>query len=70
MRHHGIKLDSHPLAFAVVDVMGTQNAIGDGVFTSFIGTWHASGILPDLGTMEQVHSLLDKIYHVGFSKIS
>ena len=70
VRHHGIKLDSHPLAFAVVDVMGTQNAIGDGVFTSFIGTWHASGILPDLGTMEQVHSLLDKIYHVGFSKIS
>ena len=63
VRHHRIKADVHLLALATIDVMGTQNAVGDGVLTSLVGRGHTRCILNHLLAVEQIHSMFDQFNH-------
>ena len=66
--NHRIETDAHFLALAAVDVMGTENSVGDGVFAGLVRSRLASRVGNDRLSVQEIHTVRNQFYHnsVGF----
>ena len=66
--NHRIETDAHFLALAAVDVVGTENSVGDRVFAGLVRGRLSGGIGDDRLAVQEIHTMRNQFYHncVGF----
>ncbi len=63
---HRIETDTHFLALGAIDVMGTEDSVGDGVFAGLVRRRQACRVGNDRLPVQEVHTVRNQFYHNDF----
>ena len=64
--NHRIKTDTHFLALGAVDVVGTEDSVGDGVFAGLVRRRQACRVGNDRLPVQEIHTVRNQFYHNDF----